>query len=254
MSEQKKVAVVSGASTGIGRACAVRLAKDGFHLVLLDWNDEEGANTVSLCKEAAPVEVDFVHTDMGIEKEVMAAVDFAVKKHGHVDFFFNNHGYLPDPAYFDELTEESVDMVIHCNFKGIFFGMKHMLKVMKAQGYGHILNTASSSGIRPETGFGAYSATKAGVINMTKLAAIEYGEFGIRVNAICPGGIVTNMILKTRDYLIEHPEFKFPRGAWTAIKRMGSVDEIAGVVSMMASEASSYMTGAVISIDGGVTQ
>ncbi|MEG2038376.1 MAG: SDR family NAD(P)-dependent oxidoreductase [Oscillospiraceae bacterium] len=251
--DKKKVALVTGAATGIGRACSVRLAKDGFNLVLLDWNDEECKKTVEMCKVHGK-EVDFVHTDMGIESEVISAVAFVMKKYDHIDFFFNNHGKLNDPKLFDDITEEDIDLVIHCNFKGCFFGMKHVIKVMKAQGYGNILNTASSSGIRPETGFAVYSASKHAVIGLTKAAAIECGKYNIRVNAICPGGILTPMVAGVGEYCKKHPEFEFPRGPWVPLNRMAQAEELTGLVSMMASDDSGYMTGSVISIDGGLTQ
>lgn len=253
--DKKKVAIVTGAATGIGRACSKRLAADGFNLVLLDFNDAECVKTVDMCKTAnKAIDVDFVHTDMGIEKEVMAAVDFVVKKYDHIDFFFNNHGQINEPRYFDDITEADIDLVIHSNFKGCFFGMKHVLKVMKTQGYGNILNTASSSGLRPETGFAVYSATKHAVIGLTKCAAIEYGKYNIRVNAICPGGIITPIVTGVGEYCAKHPEFTFPRAAWVPLKRMAQPEELTGLVSMLASEDSIYMTGSIISVDGGLIQ
>lgn len=250
-----KVALVSGAATGIGRDSAVKLAQDGFSLVLCDWNREEGEKTLGMCREQG-ADVDFVYTDMGKEEEVIKYFAFAVEKYGKIDFYFNNQGVIYDPKDFDDTTMEDFNMVVHSNFKACFLGLKHCLKQMKKQNYGNILVTGSSSGIRPETGFGVYSATKHAVIGLVKDAAIEYGKYNIRVNVICPGGIVTPITIGVGKY-VEESGYQLPRAAQMAIMGksgyLGTTEEIVGVVSMMATEASSYMTGAVISVDGGIT-
>ncbi|EOH95540.1 SDR family NAD(P)-dependent oxidoreductase [Enterococcus pallens] len=250
---ERKIAIVSGAATGIGRASAVRLAEDGFALVLADWNEAEGKTTLGLCKDVHK-DVDFVLTDMGKEAEVEKLMKFTMDKYGKIDFFFNNQGVLHMPRDFDELTEEDMDYVLHSNFKACFFGMKHALKVMKKQGYGHILNTGSSSGIRPETGFGVYSATKHGVVGMSKVAAMEYARYDVRVNCLCPGGFITPMTMEVGQYMQEH-QYQQPKPSVALLgpAKMGDTSEIVGMVSLMASENSSYMTGAVISVDGGNT-
>lgn len=249
----RKIAIVSGSATGIGRASAVRLAEDGFALVLADWNEAEGKTTLSLCREVHQ-DVDFVLTDMGKEDEVKKLVDFTMDKYGKIDFFFNNQGVLHMPRDFDELTEEDMDYVLHSNFKACFFGMKHVLKVMKEQGYGHILNTGSSSGIRPETGFGVYSATKHGVLGMSKVAAMEYARYDVRINCLCPGGFITPMTMKVGQFMQEN-QYQQPKPSVALLgpAKMGDTSEIVGMVSLLASENSSYMTGAVISVDGGNT-
>ncbi|MDT2600142.1 SDR family NAD(P)-dependent oxidoreductase [Enterococcus hulanensis] len=249
----RKIAIVSGSATGIGRASAVRLAEDGFALVLADWNEAEGKTTLSLCREVHQ-DVDFVLTDMGKEDEVKKLVDFTMDKYGKIDFFFNNQGVLHMPRDFDELTEEDMDYVLHSNFKACFFGMKHVLKVMKEQGYGHILNTGSSSGIRPETGFGVYSATKHGVLGMSKVAAMEYARYDVRINCLCPGGFITPMTMEVGQFMQEN-QYQQPKPSVALLgpAKMGDTSEIVGMVSLLASENSSYMTGAVISVDGGNT-
>lgn len=250
---ERKIAIVSGAATGIGRASAVRLAEDGFALVLADWNEAEGKTTLGLCKDVHE-DVDFVLTDMGKEVEVEKLMKFTMDKYGKIDFFFNNQGVLHMPRDFDDLTEEDMDYVLHSNFKACFFGMKYALKVMKKQGYGHILNTGSSSGIRPETGFGVYSATKHGVVGMSKVAAMEYARYDVRVNCLCPGGFITPMTMEVGQYMQEH-QYQQPKPSVALLgpAKMGDTSEIVGMVSLMASENSSYMTGAVISVDGGNT-
>lgn len=250
----KKIVLLSGAATGIGSASAVRLAEDGYALVLADWNEEEGLKTLEKCKEVNP-DVDFILTDMGKEAEVEKLVEFVIDKYGKIDFFFNNQGAIHMPKDFDEITEEDMDLVLHSNFKACFYGMKHVLKVMKKQEHGHVLNTGSSSGIRPETGFGVYSATKHGVIGLTKVAAIEYARYNVRVNCLCPGGFITPLTIAVGQYMMEN-QYQQPKSSVALLgpAKMGDTSEIVGMVSLLASEEnSSYMTGSIISVDGGNT-
>lgn len=250
---ERKIAIVSGAATGIGRAGVVRLAQDGFALVLADWNEEEGKQTLEMCREVHD-DADFVLTDMGKEAEVEKLVAFTMEKYGKIDFFFNNQGAIHMPKDFDDITAEDMELVLHSNFIACFYGMKHVLKVMKAQGYGHVLNTGSSSGIRPETGFGVYSATKHAVIGMTKVAAIEYARFNVRVNCLCPGGFITPLTIAVGQYMMEN-QYQQPKSSVALLgpAKMGDTSEIVGMVSLLASDDSSYMTGSIISIDGGNT-
>lgn len=252
---QKKVAIISGAATGIGRASAVGLVED-FDLVLLDWNKEEGEKTEAMCREAGGT-ADFVYTDMGNEEEVIAAVKYTMDRYGKIDFFFCNHGWLMDPQDFADTEKATLDKVLHCNVYGTFFGLKYVLKEMMKQNAGNILVTASSSGIRPECSFGVYSASKCAVLGMVKDTALEYSSrYNIRINAIAPGGIVTPMTAGVGKYMQEHPEYTNP---WPSRIPMGDgalgfTQDVVPMVKLMASDASRYMTGAVISIDGGITQ
>lgn len=251
---ENRVALVSGAATGIGRDCAIQLAKDGFDLVLCDWNKEEGEKTLAACREQGK-QADFLEINMAIEAEAKKFIDFAVDKYGKIDFYLNNQGVIHMPKLFEDITEEDFDYVTNNNFKACFFGMKHALKVMKKQGYGHLVNTGSSSAIRPETGFGVYSATKHAVIGLTKDAAIEMAKYGVRVNSVCPGGIITPLTMAVGKYMME-TKFEQPRSSTALLgpARMGQTSEVTGIVSFLASDQSSYMTGSIISVDGGNTQ
>lgn len=250
----KKIALISGAATGIGRASAVRLAEDGcYTLILADWNKEELEATTAMCAEKG-TEVEQLVVDMGKEAEVENMVAHVKQKYGRIDFFFNNQGVIHMPKDFENITAEDMDYVLHSNFKGCFFGMKHVGKVMIEQKEGHILNTGSSSGLRPETGFGVYSATKHAVIGLTKVAAIEYARYNVRVNCLCPGGFITPLTIAVGTYMQQN-QYVQPKSSVALLgpARMGDVSEIVGMVSTLASGDSSYTTGAVISMDGGNT-
>lgn len=158
--------------------------------------------------------------------------------------FFNNAGVLSKPTLLADYSEEMFDRVIAVNLKGAFLGLKHVLKVMEEQQSGVIINTASTAGVQSTTYLGGYSASKHGVIGLTKTAAVEYGSKGIRINAICPGGVETNM---TKHMDINNPEQNGPLG------RPATPEEIANVVYFLASEEASYMNGSIVTIDGGLT-
>ncbi|EUJ30292.1 short-chain dehydrogenase/reductase SDR [Listeria floridensis FSL S10-1187] len=249
----RKTAVITGSATGIGRGSAIQLAQDGFDLVLADWNTKDGEKTAELCR-AEGVLADFIYADMGIEKDAERVVDFARNKYSKIDFYLNNQGVVHDPKLLHEITEEEADYNIHTNIKGTFFGLKYMLRAMLEQEKGHIVLVSSSSGIRSETGFGMYSATKHAVVGLAQDAAMEYARNNIRVNTICPGGIMTGMTEKIGAYMMQH-QFVQPKSAAGLLREggLGEVNEITGLVSFLASEKSSFMTGAILSVDGGNT-
>lgn len=252
----KKTAVISGASTGMGAASAVRLAKDGFDLVLAARTVSKLEETAEACR-AAGAEVLVVPTDVTKEEDVKNLFSYAIEKFGKIDFYFSNQGVLSTPKHFEDLTLDDYYLVAETNFKGTFLTLTNCLRVMKEQGYGNILITASSSAIRPESGYGVYSASKAAVLSLAKVAAIECGRFNIHINTLCPGSVVTPMTLKAQkqiqdaggvDKVIRRPFYQLlPRDT------SAEPEEIAGMVSFMASDESSYMQGAILSMDMGIT-
>lgn len=248
-----KVALIAGATTGIGKASAIQLAKDGFDLVLAARGEEKGLKLVEEIKQLG-VQVDFIKTDMSVEADVINLVDFTVKKYQKIDYYLGNQGVIYPPKMFDETPESDVDLVLNVNVKGTFFGMKHVIKQLLKQDSGNITIVGSSSGIRSETGFGVYSASKRAVLGLVQDAAIEYGPKNIRINAICPGGIVTPLTDATAQSMMES-QFKQPRPSLALLNggNLGEPEDISSLVSYMASDASKYMTGAVISVDGGIT-
>ncbi|PWW38873.1 NAD(P)-dependent dehydrogenase, short-chain alcohol dehydrogenase family [Paenibacillus sp. OK003] len=257
MSSQKndslvgKVITVTGAGSGIGRASAILMAARGAKLVLVDFNASTGLETLELIKEQNG-EAIFVQADVSSNNDVQNYIQKAVETYRKIDVAFNNAGIMQQFQRFQDISEEEFTQVINVNLKGIFLGMKYALQVMDKQGYGHVINTASTTAIRAEHSLAAYTASKHGVAGLTKAAALEYVRKGIRVNAICPGGVATTMtdaapqMLQDGGYMPE----EFPN---MRIGRFAQPQELAELVAFLASDGSSYMTGSIILADGGLT-
>ncbi|MCZ1268768.1 SDR family oxidoreductase [Paenibacillus tundrae] len=246
-----KVITITGAGSGIGRASAILMAARGAKLVLVDYNTATGQETLELVKEQDG-EAIFVQADVSKEDDVQNYIQQAVNTYGKIDVAFNNAGIIQQFQSFHSMSLEDFNRIIDVNLKGIFLGMKHALRVMDEQGYGHVINTASTTAIRAEHSLAAYTASKHGVAGLTKAAALEYVRKGIRVNAICPGGVATPLtaavpqMLQDNEYMPE----EFPN---MRIGRFAEPEELAQVVSFLASDGSSYMTGSIIVADGGLT-
>ncbi|MDY8023269.1 glucose 1-dehydrogenase [Paenibacillus polymyxa] len=246
-----KVITITGAGSGIGRASAVLMAARRAKLVLVDFNAVTGEETLKLVRENGG-EAIFVQADVTRSEDVQNYIQKAIETYGKIDVAFNNAGILQKFQPFHEISEEEFSQVIDVNLKGIFLGMKYALQVMEKQGYGHIINTASTTAIRAEHSLAAYTASKHGVAGLTKAAAIEYVRKGIRVNAICPGGVATTLTAAVPQSLQESgyvPE-EFPN---MRIGRFAEPEELAELVAFLASDGSSYMTGSIILADGGMT-
>lgn len=237
------VGVITGAGSGIGRSVSLKLAENGMRVVLVDLDEKGGEETLRLVKEKGGEGI-LVQADVSRNADVEKYVSTAKDTYERIDVFFNNAGILGTPTLLGDYSEEMFDRIIAVNLKGVFLGLKHVVKVMEEQQSGVIINTASAAGIHSCPYLGGYSASKHGVVGLTKTAAVEYGPKGIRVNAICPGGVVTNM---TKDMEMSTPEQNGP------LRRPASPDEIANVVSFIASDEASYMNGAIVTIDGGLT-
>jgi len=241
---QGKVAVITGAAGGIGRAVALRFAREGAALVLADI-DEDGGRALA---QSLSDKAHFVRTDATDDAQVRAMIDAAREKFGRVDILVNNAGLPGDDAAFTEVGNELWNRTLAVNLTGTFFAMRAAIPAMVAAGGGSIVNNASVLGLVGFANHAAYSASKGGVIALTREAAVEYGSKGVRVNCICPGFIETPMIAGAKANTailgamlkVLHP-----------LGRLGRAEEIAELALFLASAQSSFMTGAVIPVDGG---
>ncbi len=251
LSHAGKVIIVTGAAGGIGRASALLLAAVGAKVTVVDFNEEAGQETLRMIKEQGGEGI-FVQADVSKSADVQRYIEATLEAHGKIDCLFNNAGIIQNFSLLQDIDEEHFDRIINVNLKGVFLGMKFALSVMEKQGYGSIINTASTTGVRAEHSLAAYTASKHGVVGLTKGAALEYVKKGIRVNAICPGGVATGITASVPQQLQESgylPE-EFPN---MRMGRYAEPEELANVVAFLASDASSYMTGSIILVDGGLT-
>ncbi|CRZ33572.1 3-oxoacyl-[acyl-carrier-protein] reductase [Herbinix hemicellulosilytica] len=242
---KEKIAVITGAGRGIGRAIALQFAEYGAKVVLNYRNSlsqvEELIQTISrLGGEAIAVKA-----DVSREEEAKYLIEEAVKKYNKIDILVNNAGINKDNLLM-RMTEEEFDAVMDVNLKGTFFCMKHAAKIMLKQRYGKIINISSVVGLAGNIGQANYAASKAGVIGLTKSAARELARKGITVNAVAPGFIKTDMTDALPDKVKEASIAAIPMG------RFGEASEVAGAVCFLASEAANYITGQVLSVDGGM--
>ena len=244
-----RVALVSGGARGMGAAEVRRLHADGASVVAADILDDDGkALADSLGDARSGDRVRYVHLDVTSEDEWRAAVEQTEREFGKLDVLVNNAGILKFNALTDTPLEE-FNQIIDVNLVGCFLGMKTAIPAMLRAGGGSIVNISSTEGLAATLFCGAYTASKFGVRGLTKAAAIEYGQQGIRANSVHPGGIDTPM---TRAVMGEDGR-KYVADHVAGLKRMGEADEVAAVVAFLASDDSSYCTGAEFVVDGGVT-
>lgn len=245
----KKI-IITGATSGIGRATAICLAQQGAHLALCG-RDKERGNEIEREIKAIGGKVKFIPCDVSSGSDVASFFEKAVAFLGGIDAAFNNAGIEGQVAMFNDSTEENWDEVMNINLKGIWRCMKHEVKHMLENGGGSIVNMASTSGL-VGNGFGmtAYAASKHAVMGLTKSVALEYAKQNIRVNAICPGFVETEMIEKL---VAGNPAFRRRFTACHPIGRMGQPKEIADAIVYLFSDDSAFMTGSHMILDGGLT-
>lgn len=244
---ENKVAVITGGGSGIGRATALAFVKEGAKVVVADVLVEGGEETVRLIKHAGGEAV-FVKCNVTQATDVMAMVDAAIVNYGRLDCAFNNAGVNGELASFSKFSEESWDKIIDINLKGVFLCMKYEIPRILKSGGGAIVNTSSIAGLVGATGNPAYVASKHGVIGLTKGAAMYYAKAGIRVNAVCPGGIETPMV----GDLVNDPKMRDIVMNLQPVGRLGTPEEVAHSVVFLCSDHSSFITGHALAVDGGI--
>jgi NAD(P)-dependent dehydrogenase (short-subunit alcohol dehydrogenase family) len=245
---EDKVALVTGGASGIGRATALAFAREGAKVVIADVLVDGGEETMRMIKGAGGQAI-FVKTDVSKATEVEALIKKAVEIYGRLDYAFNNAGIEGMMAPTADCTEENWDRTLSINLKGIWLCMKHEIPQMLKQGGGAIVNTASVAGLVGAQGLPAYCASKGGVVQLTRAAALEYAKVGIRVNAVCPGAIHTPMVERL---LSVQPEMEAALTAMQPVGRMGKPEEIAEAVIWLCSDAASFVTGLPMAVDGGM--
>ena len=244
---KNKVALVTGASFGIGRATAILFAHKGAKVVLVDW--QENSETLEAIT-AFGGEATFIKCDVSQLSEVQKMIQKTISVYGRLDFAFNNAGIEGTSATITECTEENWDKTIGVNLKGIWGCMKYEIPEMLKNGNGAIVNCASIAGLVGYVGLPAYVASKHGVIGLTKTAALENAKLGIRVNAVCPGAIKTPMIDRLTN---NKKEVEAQFAAQEPIGRLGNPNEVANAVIWLCSENASFVTGHAMAVDGGWT-
>ena len=246
---KSKVALVTGGSSGIGRATALAFAQRGARVVVADVGVEGGEETASLIQNTGG-EALFIQTDVAQASEIEHLIGKTVETYGRLDYAFNNAGIAGDLSLTADCSEEHWNRVMSINLRGVWLCMKHELPQMLKQGSGAIVNTASALGLVGIIGQAAYVAAKHGVVGLTKTAALEYAKSGIRVNAVCPGVIQTPMV---EGVIKAQPELTEGLLALEPVGRLGQPEEIAQTVVWLCSDAASFVTGHSMAADGGYT-
>jgi NAD(P)-dependent dehydrogenase (short-subunit alcohol dehydrogenase family) len=248
-----KVAVITGGSSGIGNASVRLFVKERARVAFGDIQDDLGE---ALAEELGPNAI-YLHTDVRNEAEIKALIDLAVERYGRLDCIFNNAGFPGVGGPIDEIPTDGFDVTMEIMFRSVFLGMKHAAPVMKQQGSGSIISTASVAGLRTGMGGHVYSSAKAAIIHLTRTVSMELGEFNIRVNCICPGGIATAIFGRGLGFEQEKADrfkevIKMNFVDMQPIRRAGLPEDIAKAALWLASDDSAFVSGHPLVVDGGL--
>ncbi|MGH7789943.1 MAG: glucose 1-dehydrogenase [Candidatus Binatia bacterium] len=245
-----KTALITGAGSGIGRVTALRFAAEGARVVAADFDDAGGRETVAQVRGQGG-EADFIRTDVAKAADVEAMIAFAERHYGALHVLFNNAGIFPDEdGSVVDTDEATFDRVINVNLKGVFFGCKYGIPALLRAGGGSLINTASFVAVMGSaTAQSAYTASKGGVLALTREIAVEFARRGIRANALCPGPVNTPLL----QTLLADPAARNRRLVHLPMGRLAEAGEIANAALFLASDESSYVNGAAFMVDGGTS-
>ncbi len=244
-----KVAVITGAASGMGRATALRFAKEGASIVLADLNAQGGETAVAECAAAGAKAV-FQRVDVTSEADIKSAIARAMKEYGRLDITFNNAGIAGAVGPIEKVETADWDKTIATLLRAVFLGIKYSIPEMRKSGGGSIISTSSVAGLRGVGYLAPYAAAKSAVINLTESIAIELGHDRIRVNCICPGGVNTPLIHRGVSGGFEHAEARMAKAQ--PIPRAGRPDDIANMALFLASDDAEWITGTAMIVDGGM--
>jgi NAD(P)-dependent dehydrogenase (short-subunit alcohol dehydrogenase family) len=243
----QKVAIITGGSSGIGKATAVALAKEGVKIAIAARRAKEGEETVRLVNEAGS-EGTFVKTDVANKDDVRSLVEKTVKTYGRLDYAFNNAGIFETMTPLVDQTSDIFDQIMNVNVKGVWLCMKYEIPEMIRTGGGAIVNMSSGAGVIGFPQMPIYIASKHAVLGLTKSAALEYAKSGIRINAVAPGGVETDMLKRADE---DNKQFVETLKSMHPIGRIGAPEEIANAVVWLLSDKASFVLGHTLLVDGG---
>lgn len=245
----RKVAIITGAGSGLGQAAAIRLAKEDVNIVAVDINEKGGHETVKLAEQSG-VDAMFVKADVSKAEDVKNYVDQTVERFGTIDYFFNNAGISGSGSYFLDTKIEEIEQIVQINLMGALYGVRYAADIMLKNGGGAIVNTASSAGVIGQDSVVTYSATKHAIVGLTKSLVAEYAKDGLRINAIAPGPTETPMV---KAFYEANPSMKENAAKGIPQRRLGTPEEVAELVTFLLTSNAPYINGEVIRIDGGFT-
>ena len=244
-----KTAIITGGGRGLGQSAALRLADEGINISVVDVSEKGGNETVAKLKEKG-VDAIFIKADVSKAEEVKNYVDKTLEHFGSIDYFFNNAGISGSGKNFLETDIQEIDQIVGINLLGALYGLRYVAEAMLKNGGGSIVNTASSAGVTGQASVVTYSATKHGIVGMTKSLVAEYAKDGLRVNAIAPGPTETPMV---KTFFEDNPDMKASAEAGIPQKRLGTPEEVAELVAFLLTSKAQYINGDTIRIDGGFT-